>query len=150
MDFIAENIYLYGSVLLILVLVVLRTLTSNRWIKDRLKWPIILLSVSVVISVAIVLLPDVTHLPTARLLITVMAVVMTIVVLAFNEFRGERVSSRYPSIVQDAIVIGGFIIIAVALAPRELLTPSAVGCACRWPGPSGYPRQPFFRSCTAD
>jgi CRP-like cAMP-binding protein len=49
------------------------------------------------------------------------------VVLAFNEFRGEGVSSRYPSIVQDAIVIGGFIIIAVALAPRELLTPSAVG-----------------------
>ena len=127
MEFIAENIYLYGSVLLILVLAVLRALTSNRWIKGRLKWPIILLSISVVISVAIGFLPDLVHLPTSRSLLTVMAVVMTIVVLAFNEFRGERVSSRYPSIVQDAIVIGGFIIIAVALAPRELLTPSAVG-----------------------
>ena len=126
-DFIAENIYFYASALLIIVLIVVKALTTNSWIKGRLKWPIILLSVSVVISVVIMFQPDWTQLPTARLLLMVMAVVITVVVLAFNEFRGDGVSSRYPSIVQDAIVIGGFIIIAVALAPRELLTPSAVG-----------------------
>jgi small-conductance mechanosensitive channel/CRP-like cAMP-binding protein len=126
-DFYTEDIYLYGSVLLILVLVVLKALSSNQWIKDRLKWPVILLAVSVVISVVIIFRPDTPHLPTARLLLIVMAAVIAIVVLAFNEFRGHGVSERYPSIVQDAIVIGGFIIIAVGLAPRELLTPSAVG-----------------------
>lgn len=126
-DFYAESIYLYGSVLLILVLVVIKALSGNSWIKSRLKWPVMLLSISVVISVVIMFQPDSDHLPTARLLLIVMAAVMTIVVLAFNEFRGDGVSQRYPSIVQDAIVIGGFIIIAVGLAPREFLTPSAVG-----------------------
>ncbi len=126
-DFHAENIYFYGAVLLILVLVALKALSGNQWIKDRLKWPLILLTVSVVISVVIMFQPGSPHLPTARLLLIVMAAVMTIVVLTFNEFRGDGVSQRYPSIVQDAIVIGGFIIIAVGLAPRELLTPSAVG-----------------------
>ena len=127
MDFFTEHVYLYGAVLLVLVLVILKALTSNRWIKSRLKWPVILLAISAIMSVVLIFQADTPHLPTARLLLIVMAVVMTIVVLAFNEFKGDRVSSRYPSIVQDAIVIGGFIIIAVALAPRELLTPSAVG-----------------------
>ena len=127
MEFMAKNSYLYGAVLLILVLLVLKTLTSNAWIKSRLKWPIILSSISVVISVVLMFQPTLNHLPTARLLLMVMVVVMTVVVLTFNEFRGERVSVRYPSIVQDAIVIAGFIIIAVILAPNELLTPSAVG-----------------------
>jgi len=124
---IVENIYLYGSVLWILVLLVLKSLTSNQWIKTRLQWPVILLAISVVISVVMLFRPGLEHLPTARLLLMVMAAVMTIVVLAFNQFRGQRVSLRYPSIVQDAIVIAGFIIIAVSLAPNELLTPSAVG-----------------------
>lgn len=126
-DLHAENLYLYGSVIAILVLVVIKALSGNQWIKDRLKWPLFLLTVSVMISVFIIFRPATPHLPTARLLLIVMAAIMTIVVLAFNEFRGHGVSKRYPSIVQDAIVIGGFIIIAVGLAPRELLTPSAVG-----------------------
>lgn len=127
LDFSVENIYLYGSALLILVLVVLRTLTRNRWIKTRLQWSIILLSISLVMSVLILFQFAWASLPTVRVLLTVMAIVITVVVLVFNEFRGDRVSKRYPSIVQDAIVIGGFVIIAVALAPDELLTPSAVG-----------------------
>ncbi len=52
-----EHFYLYGPVLIILGLVVLKSLTSNRWIKARLLWPIVLLSVSVVLSVVLLFQP---------------------------------------------------------------------------------------------
>jgi len=126
-EFSMENLYLFGAVFLILILVVLRALTKNRWIKSRLRASIVLFAFSVVISVVIRFQPDWSALPTARMLVTVMALVMTAVVLIFNRFYGIKVSRRYPSIVQDAIVIFGFVIIAISLAPSELLTPSAVG-----------------------
>jgi len=46
--------------------------------------------------------------------------------LLFNPFKLEKISDRYPRIVQDAVVVGSFVLIATAVAPNRLLAASAI------------------------
>ncbi len=49
------------------------------------------------------------------------------VVLVVNPWRVDRVPERFPSIVQDALVIGVFLVIATVVMQEKFLTTSAVG-----------------------
>jgi small-conductance mechanosensitive channel/CRP-like cAMP-binding protein len=117
-----------GPAMLALLLVVLRTLTRNPWIKKRLTLSILLLALVFVAGLVVWRLetapPLVVNL---KLLAIILAVVVAAVVLVFNRFTGSGVSDKFPSIVQDAVVIGVFALIAVYLAPDQLLATSAVG-----------------------
>ncbi len=117
-----------GPAMLALLLVVLRTLTRNPWVKKRLTLSIFLLAVVFLLGLVAWYLETATPLvKNLKLLAIILAVVVAVVVLLFNRFTGPRVSDKFPSIVQDALVIGVFALIAVYLAPDQLLATSAVG-----------------------
>jgi len=60
-------------------------------------------------------------------LLLVLGFVNLAVVLAVNPWRVDRVPERFPSIVQDALVIGAFLVVATVILQEKFLTTSAVG-----------------------
>jgi small-conductance mechanosensitive channel/CRP-like cAMP-binding protein len=60
-------------------------------------------------------------------LLLALGLVSLVVVLAINPWRVDRVPDRFPNIVQDAIIIAVFAIVATALMKEKFLTTSAVG-----------------------
>lgn len=60
-------------------------------------------------------------------LLLALGVVSLFVVLTINPWRVDRVPERFPNIVQDAIIIGIFLVVATALMKEKFLTTSAVG-----------------------
>jgi small-conductance mechanosensitive channel/CRP-like cAMP-binding protein len=60
-------------------------------------------------------------------LLLALGLVSFLVVLAINPWRVDRVPDRFPNIVQDAIIVGLFTVIATALMKEKFLTTSAVG-----------------------
>jgi len=64
---------------------------------------------------------------TIQWLLFLLAAINATVALALNPFREDRVPDRFPAIVQDAIIIGLFLLVATLILPDKLLTTSAVG-----------------------
>jgi small-conductance mechanosensitive channel/CRP-like cAMP-binding protein len=60
-------------------------------------------------------------------LLLALGLVSFVVVLVINPWREDRVSDRFPNIVQDAIIIAVFAMVATALMKEKFLTTSAVG-----------------------
>ena len=60
-------------------------------------------------------------------LLYLLAGLTALVTFALNPLREDRVPDRFPAIVQDAIVVGIFLVIATLIYPERLLTASAVG-----------------------
>ena len=60
-------------------------------------------------------------------LLLALGLVNLVVVLAINPWRADRVPERFPNIVQDALVIGVFLVIATVVMEEKFLTTSAVG-----------------------
>ena len=53
--------------------------------------------------------------------------VQFVVLAAINPLRRDRVPERFPTIVQDALVIGIFLVVATFVLDEKFLTTSAVG-----------------------
>ena len=64
---------------------------------------------------------------TFEFLLTTLAIINATVVLIFNRFGRETASEKYPAIVQDALVIGSFVVTVTYWWPERLLTTSAMG-----------------------
>jgi small-conductance mechanosensitive channel/CRP-like cAMP-binding protein len=60
-------------------------------------------------------------------LLLALGLVSLVVVLVINPWRVDRVPERFPNIVQDAIIIGVFAVVATSLMKEKFLTTSAVG-----------------------
>ena len=56
-----------------------------------------------------------------------LAIINLIVVAAINPLRADRVPERFPTIVQDTIIIGLFLMVATVVMQEKFLTTSAVG-----------------------
>lgn len=122
-----SNIFAIAPVCLAVLFLILRSLTRNPWIKKRLGLSIFLCSVAFflwIISQTVNLRFDFSDI---QGLILLLAVIFALVVVLFNRFSGSTVSDRFPSIVQDAIVIGIFALVATYYAPDKLFATSAVG-----------------------
>ena len=116
-----------GPVLLALALVVIRALARNPWIRKRLSLSVfILLAAWVVNIISQNFAPGYTP-EGLETMAMFLAMVIAGVVLIFNRISGDAVSEKFPAIVQDALVIGVFAVVAVFKAPDKLLTTSAVG-----------------------
>ena len=126
MEALLNHSYLLGVVFLTLGLLVLRGLTTNPWIKKRLSFALFLLSLALVLIATDPYLSE-AQFETIWPLLIALALILAIVVSVFNRFRGKSVSEKYPSIVQDAIVVAAFAVIAIYYAPDKLTTPSAIG-----------------------
>jgi small-conductance mechanosensitive channel len=115
----------------------------NRLVRGKLKLSIFLLAGYTALHVVLLLQPELAGggpdlstptpadlrngiRPFERLAITA-AIINLLVVGLLNPLRKDRVRDGFPSIVQDAIVIGLLLIVATFVFKEQLLTTSAVG-----------------------
>ena len=68
-----------------------------------------------------------TQLKTLDPLLLAFGVALLVVVAAINPWREDRLPDRFPTIVQDALVIALFALIAVLFMPEKILATTAVG-----------------------
>jgi len=116
---------------LLVAVAALRVFTRNRLVRNRLRLTLVLLAatlgVEVVLRVAS-LTPDLhaALLPIGRLLFALSTIHLAVLVLV-NPLRVDRIPERFPTIVQDAIIIGLFAIVSTFVLDEKFLTTSAVG-----------------------
>lgn len=128
-----ESWLIFGSLGLAIAFLVLRTLTRNPLIKKRLGLGAFILLCTVLfrlidnLLVLEVRLADIKLVQDVHKLVVAFALILGLVALVFNRFRKAEVSDRFPSIVQDAIVIGAVALIGTLVAPDQLFAASAVG-----------------------
>ena len=118
------------GILLTGVAVGLRAASTNRLIRRRLWLSIALLIGYVALNVAMAF--TVTTAIDPRLgsfehLALALAVVNGLVFVTFNPLRVDRVPEHFPSILQDTIVVGLFVVMMTFVFEEKLLTTSAVG-----------------------
>jgi small-conductance mechanosensitive channel/CRP-like cAMP-binding protein len=110
-----------------------RGFTANRLIHSKLRLAIAALggSLAATLFLALAVPPAGSALPaqieSVRNLLLALGLVSLVVVLLINPWRVDRVPERFPNIVQDAIIIGIFAVVATALMKEKFLTTSAVG-----------------------
>ena len=120
-----------AGVVLFLTALAVRGFTSNRIVRSRLQLTLWLAAGLLVLdgalrwaSISPGLRP---HLESIARLLFVLGVVHTVVLLAVNPLRVDRMPERFPTIVQDALVIGIFLVLATLVLDEKFLTTSAVG-----------------------
>ena len=114
--------------------------TINKLIKRKLKLSLILFGAYVLANIVVTLqgaLPGVppfgegsavdVQLRSFEQLAFAAALINLLVVASINPLRTDRVPDAFPSILQDAIVIGIFVLVATFVFQDKLLTTSAVG-----------------------
>jgi small-conductance mechanosensitive channel/CRP-like cAMP-binding protein len=107
----------------------LMSVTGNRLIRRKLRLSVILLVIYLVIDAAEAVYPfSAAALEQVRAferLSLAAALINALVVLVINPLRQDRVPDRFPTIVQDAIVIG-LVLLASSFLSQQLVTTSAV------------------------
>ena len=122
--------HLVVGVAALAVALAISSFTVNRLVKRKLRLSILFLSAYAVLHVALVLWPE--RIPQQAEVVGFEAIVLTaalinlLVVTLLNPLRADRVPDRFPSILQDAIVIGLLILAATFAFGDEFLTTSAV------------------------
>ncbi len=118
----------------------LSSFTSNRVVKRKLKLSLFLFAAYVLANI-VVLVPGALpgqapfgagtplddQLRSFEQLALAAGLINVLVVSLINPLRADRVPDAFPSILQDAIVIGTFVIVATFVFDDKLLTTSAVG-----------------------
>ena len=105
--------------------------TSNGLVRRKLRLSIVLLAFYLAADVALALYgarfstDSVAQLTAFGKLALAAAVINALVVLVINPLREDRVPERFPSILQDAIIIGLVLLVSTFLS-QQLLTTSAV------------------------
>ena len=109
---------------------VLLALTGNRVIRSKLRMSMWLFGAYVALNL---FLARTTNLELEERLRSIEALVFALATISFvipiliNPFRADRIPERFPTIVQDAVVFGLFVLIATFVMREKFLTTSAVG-----------------------
>lgn len=123
-----------GAALLAIAAIV-RAATPNRLVRRKLVLSIVLLA-GYLIAVGVLAWypfgPDaaaraVPIVVAVIRLVMALAIINMAVVVAINPLRADRVPERFPTIVQDTIIIAMFALVATGLGGEKVLTTSAVG-----------------------
>lgn len=124
------SLFLYPVFLVvsIAVLLALQGITRNSFIRRKTRFSLLLLIAALLYELG-QRYYDGTGEAAAQisLILTALAVITTLAALLFNPFKEEKISDTYPRIVQDAVVIGAFVLIATYIAPERLFATSAIG-----------------------
>jgi small-conductance mechanosensitive channel/CRP-like cAMP-binding protein len=119
-----------GAALLVAALAA-AVFTPNRLVARKLRLSVYLLGAFLLMPLVLAqvsLRPDVApHVADVHYLLLLLAIINAVVALGVNPIRGDRAPDRFPSIVQDALVIGVFLLVATLIFPERLLAMSAVG-----------------------
>ncbi len=119
------------GIVLVAVSVAIRAASANRLVRRRLWLTIALLVAYTVLNAALTWSSAATaiepRLRSIEHLLLALALINGLVFVAVNPFRADRVPDHFPSILQDAIVVGLFIVVMTFVFEEKLLTTSAVG-----------------------
>jgi small-conductance mechanosensitive channel/CRP-like cAMP-binding protein len=106
----------------------IRGLVVNRLVRSKLRLSIFSFAAYLAFPAVKLFAPGVVQpLESVGHLLLALGFVNLVVVLAVNPWRVDRVPERFPNIVQDALVIGVFLVIATVVMQEKFLTTSAVG-----------------------
>lgn len=123
--------YAMAGVALLGVTLALSAFTRNRVVRGRLRLAIFLLVAFVALQLArawsLVPASAQPNLVSIERLLFALALIHLGVLVVINPLRRDRVPERFPTIVQDAIIIGLFLIVATFVLDEKFLTTSAVG-----------------------
>jgi small-conductance mechanosensitive channel/CRP-like cAMP-binding protein len=120
-----------AGVVLLLIALVARSATINRYVRSRLLISALLFAAYAVAAalVAFGRLPAgaVAQIQTTSPLLLAFALANAFVVLVINPWRLDRIPERFPNIVQDTIVIALFAVAAMLFLPDKVVATTAVG-----------------------
>jgi len=124
--------HLIISVAALAATLLIMSLTLNRLIRRKLKLSVVLFAGYTLFNLALLLRPDLFSavggdLRALERLIFAAATINLLVHVLINPLRADRVPDAFPSILQDAIVIGLLVLVATFVFQDKLLTTSAVG-----------------------
>jgi small-conductance mechanosensitive channel/CRP-like cAMP-binding protein len=119
------------GIVLLLVTLVLRSVSVGQRVRGRLLTSCVLFAAAAVAEVLLRYAPltpaVVDEIHTVNPLLLTFGVINVLVVLAINPWREDRVPEQFPTIVQDAIVIGLFALGAILFMQEKILATTAVG-----------------------
>ena len=119
------------SLVLFIAVLILSAVSSNRHIRQRLLVSGLAFGTYAALAAAVryhVLTPDMQQLVvTLQPLLLVFAAINGLVALIINPWRVNRLPDRFPTIVQDAIVIGLFALGATMILQEKVFAATAVG-----------------------
>jgi small-conductance mechanosensitive channel/CRP-like cAMP-binding protein len=120
-------LYLGFLIVLIGVSAGFQVVTRNSHIRRKLRISVLLLTAALIYDVAFTYIRGGQEPSRVGLILLALGVINAAAALIFNPFREERISDRYPRIVQDAAVVGAFVMAATYIAPDRLFATSAIG-----------------------
>ena len=108
------------------------TFTINRLVRRKLRLSLLLLAAYAILQFLLVWAPPlqpgtVENIKDFARLGLSAAIINLLVVALLNPLRADRVPDRFPSIVQDAFVIGSFLVVATFLGDKFLATSAVAG-----------------------
>ena len=116
---------------LLLATLVLRTASSSRRVHGKLLTSCLLFATSAAAAALAAYGPlpasVAAQIRIATPLLLAFGITNALVVLAINPWRADRIPDHYPKIVQDAIVIGLFVLAAMLFMPERIVATTAVG-----------------------
>jgi small-conductance mechanosensitive channel/CRP-like cAMP-binding protein len=121
--------HLIAASLLLLAAVGLQAFSTNRYVKKKLQFSLFLVVLSIAIGLVQLhpaIAPALQDFKRVPDLLFVLAFINTGVVVALNPLRVDRVSDRFPNIVQDGLIVGLFFVVATVVFKETILTASAV------------------------
>jgi heme A synthase len=114
-----------AGVVLLLIALVARSATINRYVRSRLLISALLFAAYAVAAALVAsgrLPPAVaTQIQTTSPLLLAFALANAVVVLVVNPWRVDRIPERFPNIVQDTIVIALFAVAAMLFLPDKVV-----------------------------
>jgi small-conductance mechanosensitive channel len=124
-------VHLAAGILLLLAALALRGASPNRYIRRKLllsAWMFAAYTGAVALAAFAGLTADVARqIGFAQPLLLVFGIVNALVVLAINPWRADRVPERFPSIVQDALIIALFALASSLFLQERVLATTAAG-----------------------
>jgi small-conductance mechanosensitive channel/CRP-like cAMP-binding protein len=108
-----------------------RGITRNRLVQRKLSLSLLLSGAYIALNLWLVWSPvqpeTQGRLGSIEQLLIVLAALNILILVALNPLRVDRIPDRFPTIVQDAILVGLFFVVSTVVFQEKLLTTSAVG-----------------------
>jgi small-conductance mechanosensitive channel/CRP-like cAMP-binding protein len=121
--------HLVAAALLLILAIALQAFSTNRYVKKKLQFSVFLVALSIGIGLVQMhpaIAPALQDFKRVPELLFVLAFINTGVIVALNPLRLDRVSDRFPNIVQDGLIVGMFFVVATVVFKETILTASAV------------------------
>jgi small-conductance mechanosensitive channel/CRP-like cAMP-binding protein len=127
----SSSVHLALGFALLLAAGAIRAFTPNRLVRRKLRLSIYI-AIAAVLGAAAEAFGRLDPALAGRLqtllgLLFALGIIAFLVVVTINPLRVDRIPARFPNILQDALIVGLFLIVATALMEEKFFTTSAVG-----------------------